>query len=402
MYEYGISLIAGANEERESYLRAVAKDSSENLDRLNASLDAAAPAYRRIGDWVIESIAPQVGSNFDDRSVFVAVYETLNRVTPEQTPEEIKQNTLRDLYGKEAYIVGVTKDRRGDIFADHDLCQKVAAGDKDAMDAFVQKYHRLGMKIANKVIENQKDTVVDHMDLYQEIMIHLLRKAGSFMPDRGARFHQYATQALTQIMYTKLQDLRNVVHVPAKTLERVSAINAANWQRTAQQRPLLSDEEIAEWLKIPVSEPRRRSDEITVKTLRQAAQMTRYMGSIDTGWAPGEDTSPGNSYRVDERRPLAPVTAAEEPEQDPVPEAAFTGLRSQAVFDALAKQLSLYHADIVTMRYGIGSYSGESLTQTQISERLGISGRRVHTIIKQTMAKLRAADRQSNTLADWL
>jgi len=279
------------------------------------------------------------------------------------------------------------------IQADAELCEQVINGDPQAGMEFYTKYNRLASYFGNIAARQCRTGIIDFDDLRQDALEYMLRQAKTFIPEKGMRFSTHVNAYFSQYLRRRV-DQQYGAHLPDNIQLIVNTVIASDGQRATTQRPLISDEEMAEEFNILVGPPDDRR--VTTGAIRQAIMLTTYLGSIDNGFSPNTEISPGNEYTLDEISDLTPLTTVE----TPAPEDKATESALAASVDSLLDLLSEREADIIRMRFGITPYSAP-MTLDQIGDELGLSRERIRIIESRTMAKLRHPSRSSE-LRDFL
>jgi RNA polymerase primary sigma factor len=107
------------------------------------------------------------------------------------------------------------------------------------------------------------------------------------------------------------------------------------------------------------------------------------MGSIDTGFSPHTDTSPGLDYDYDEFSPLRAIYDNDPP---PTTEESYDekdlALRIKKVLSTLSER----ERAVITMRYGLED--GKPKTLNEIGIVLGVTQERIRQLESKAMSKL--------------
>lgn len=264
---------------------------------------------------------------------------------------------------------------------------QVRAGDKEAKAAIVDQYGRFVHMVANRFARSlpRTTTAIDKDDLVQVGMEGLLKAAEIYDPERG-KFLNIASHYVAGRIRSECTSMRSTVRVPSHTRSMVSQVEALDSARYSMRGPSLSDEEIAEMFDIPEKGPalKQGNDRINVNTLRFARLISDHMGSLDRGYAPHQDMSPGNEYILDERAGLGNVTG----EPDPTPDSsALVSDIPYFIGEALSR-LDSRERQVIERRFGLED-EGAVRTLQEIGDELDISREEVRKIEVHALEKLR-------------
>src|SRR5687768_7662399 len=242
----------------------------------------------------------------------------------------------------------------GNLGLDHDpeglVLRYVENPRPDLKDLIMVQYSSLVERVARKYagIELQDDLV-------QVGYIGLLNALTKFDPNAGVRFNTYATYLIAGEIKHYLRDRAQIIRHPAWLQElrhkvnRVSSMLSQNFGRQPTER------EIAEELDVPES---------TVHEVFQTQEMLR-VGSLDAGGQDDDGDSEG------ERLDAADFC----PEQ--------LGVEDRVLLESALKQLRDLEREVLI------HFHFDSMNQTEIANKLGISCNYVSHILRQSLAKLR-------------
>jgi RNA polymerase sigma-B factor len=193
-------------------------------------------------------------------------------------------------------------------------------------------------------------------DLAQVAAIGLVKAIDRFDPERGVAFATYAVPTIIGELKRHLRDTGWALHVPQRMQERVLDVErAAEHLRTELGRS-------------PTAEEVARHVGLTTACVAEAAAAATAFETV-----PLERTAAGEPDSV--RR--GPVLAFEDERFDLIE----YGATIQPALDALPPRDRL----ILRMRFV------EDMTQAEIASRLGISQMHVSRLLRQSLARLRAA-----------
>lgn len=230
----------------------------------------------------------------------------------------------------------------------------------DLKDMIIVHYGPMVGRIARKFrgIEHEDD-------LAQVGYIGLLNALSKFDAKAGVRFNTYATHLVTGEIKHYLRDRSQTIRQPAWLQELRHKVQKAATMLQAQKGEVPSDREISE--EIGVSESAVREVFATQDLLK--------VGSLDVS-PTDDDDSESDIDRLD--------SACFSPEQMSVEDRVVLETAMQQLRDLEREVLVLFHFD--------------SLNQTEIAHKLGISCNYVSHILRQSLAKLRRILVEENEL----
>ncbi len=182
-------------------------------------------------------------------------------------------------------------DRVERLLADHALCQRVTAGDKEAIGEFYSKYGRLAWKYALKAAQRIRtgSEILQPGDLHQEIMLYFVDRAGKYDPSYDASFSSFACKYLLRSLGRVLQT-QYAVAIPDNMRERIAKLYRLNRERKELGLQPLDDAGIATELDLEPGGPgASESGRLTVGDLKRALALTIRMRSLGGG-SPGQGT----------------------------------------------------------------------------------------------------------------
>ncbi len=353
---------------------------------------------------IIEWLRQEVGEDtFPEEMLEDASYHALLESERGEDEETI---ALRGLYKLEAtksdnVVVSVpeSQETNEEVVVPHapvikaTVFERVRAGDVEAKSEIIERYGKFAISVARKAAAklNRRVNAIDVDDLAQEALIGLLRAAELYEKGaRGATFLTYANFHIRGRIMGHVEDMSSTVRVPRHIRQKINKIERVNWYRRHDRKPLLSAKATAKLVEVDESEVVAHTGSITVGTLRFARLISDNMGSLDTGFSPHNDVSPGNDYILDERNSMNSVTG----EADiPVDEAAELATLPKLIDEAL-EELDEREKAILRLRFGLGGT--EPRTLEEVGEEFNLTGTRIRTIEAQALAKLRSPWRLHN------
>lgn len=192
-------------------------------------------------------------------------------------------------------------------------------------------------------------------DLVQVGFIGLLNALSKFDPEAGVRFNTYATYLVAGEIKHYLRDKAQTIRQPAWLQELRHKVNRATAVLQSELGREPSEAEIASHLDVA---------EHTVHEVFQTSEMIR-VGSLDS--LTGDDESDAEVDRLDA--------------SDYCPEQ--LSVEERVVLESAMKQLRDLEREVLVL------FHFESLNQTEIAAKLGISCNYVSHILRQSLSKLR-------------
>lgn len=231
------------------------------------------------------------------------------------------------------------------------VARYVADPRPDLKDLIMVQYAGLVERIARRF-----SGIEPYEDLVQVGFIGLLNALGKYDPEAGVRFNTYATYLVAGEIKHYLRDRAQTIRHPAWLQELRHKVNrsAQVLQQSLQRMP--TEREIADDLGV---------SESAVREVFQTQEMLKVV-SLDAT-PTGEDDSSSEVDRLD--------ASSFCPEQ--------LSVEDRVVLEHAMKQLRELERKVLVL------FHFESLNQTEIASRLGISCNYVSHILRQSLAKLR-------------
>jgi RNA polymerase sigma factor (sigma-70 family) len=279
------------------------------------------------------------------------------------------------------------------VQADHELCQRVAAGDKEAATQLLAQHRGIIYRYVNAAARLLRGSAMDRDDLYQEACIYMLDRTAKYSTNHNVRFSSFVGAFLDKRL-SRIIDEQFAVHVPADIQVTINNIRRDDEKRSGYREGIMDETQVAKDLDMPMGAPTERG-KLTTGNIRQAAFLTRFMFSLDEGFGRDDNQNPGSEYAFDARMILKPVTNGVIPQPD-------QEIENDALLDeitAMLKTLSEREAGIIRLRYGLAD--GVPRTYEEVGDVYGITRERVRQIESKSMSKLRHPSR-SQILKDFL
>ena len=299
----------------------------------------------------------------------------------------VGQQATEHLMGSGDHMTGVTREELEHLARDGQNAAMELHGRFDGLVKFKarQALHQIG----------SGNHGVGFDDLYQigwvQTMASVIRYAEKDESEYPLK--TYIAGFLQEKIVREARQLRYTIRVPDHRSMQIAQVLAINRDRLAHNKPLLTDEKIADVTGVqvgPLSDI--YSKRVTTGDIHHAIRMTSLMGSLDTGLNPREDFSYHDDYNL---HSITSLTGETTP--DPEEEVAHTLLAEQ-IAEALAT-LTEREQRIIEMRFGIGDKT--PMTYDQIGKEVGLTRERIRQIEAAAMGKLRHQSR-SGALVDYL
>ncbi|MDA0196513.1 MAG: RNA polymerase sigma factor RpoD/SigA [Bacteroidetes bacterium] len=283
---------------------------------------------------------------------------------------KISQNiTNRESQSLEKYFNDVNKVDLLTVDEEVDLAKRIHDGDQLALEKLVKANLRFVVSVA-KQYQNRSLSL---NDLINEGNLGLIKAAQKFDHTRGFKFISYAVWWIRQSIMQALAEQSRLIRLP---LNRVGSINKINQAASMLEQGLQrmpTEQELAEYLGLDVSEIKGALDSVT----RQV--------SVD---APFGDDDSGSLLDVLEDKNVEGTDIG----------LTYTHSLRVEVERSLSR-LSERERQVIKMFFGIGCK--EALSLEQIGEILDLSTERVRQIKEKALSRLRMSSKNS-LLAEYL
>jgi RNA polymerase primary sigma factor len=239
-----------------------------------------------------------------------------------------------------------------------ELAKRIERGDLAAKERMINANLRLVISVARKY----QGQGLPLSDLIQEGMLGLIRAVEKFDWRKGFKFSTYGTLWIRQAIGRGLANSGRTVRLPVHIVARARKISDAERKLAVQLGRQPTEEEIAEFVDLPVDE---------VADIRRA---DRGPTSLDQGVGEDGETALGD------------LIAGEGPT---VEEEVVSNLEDDRLREAV-ETLPDVERDIITLRFGLDREEPHALRET--GRRLGLSSERVRQLEDRALRRLAQDD----------
>ncbi len=283
---------------------------------------------------------------------------------------KISQNiTNRESQSLEKYFNDVNKVDLLTVDEEVDLAKRIREGDQLALEKLVKANLRFVVSVA-KQYQNRSLSL---NDLINEGNLGLIKAAQKFDHTRGFKFISYAVWWIRQSIMQALAEQSRLIRLPLNRVGSINKINQAASMLEQELERVPTEQELADYLGLDVSEVKGALDSVT----RQV--------SVD---APFGDDDSGSLLDVLEDKNVKGTDR----------DLTYSASLRVEVERSLSR-LSERERQVIKMFFGIGCK--EALSLEQIGEILDLSTERVRQIKEKALSRLRMSSRNS-LLAEYL
>ena len=318
-------------------------DDLDSLDKLYESLeDSGIPLPELSGSEMseIESEVEQFGNS-----------ENMQRILEQ---EGLVDDPVR-LYLKEIGRVPLLTTER-----EHELAERMAAGDVEAKKALVEANLRLVVSIAKRYVGRG----MFFLDLIQEGNLGLMKAVDKFDYTKGYKFSTYATWWIRQAITRAIADQARTIRIPVHMVETIHKVSRYSRQLLQEYGREATAEEIGEKMGMSADK------------VRDIMKIAQDPVSLETPIGEEEDSHLGD-FIQDEDTP-APADAASQ-----------TILRE--VIERELHTLTPREEHVIKLRFGL--YDGRTRTLEEVGKEFDITRERIRQIEAKALRKLRHPSR---------
>ena len=316
----------------------------DSLDKLYESLEAdgGIPLPELSGSEMseIENEVEQFGNS-----------ENMQRILEQ---EGLVDDPVR-LYLKEIGRVPLLTSER-----EHELAERMAAGDVEAKKALVEANLRLVVSIAKRYVGRG----MFFLDLIQEGNLGLMKAVDKFDYTKGYKFSTYATWWIRQAITRAIADQARTIRIPVHMVETIHKVSRYSRQLLQEYGREATAEEIGEKMGMSADK------------VREIMKIAQDPVSLETPIGEEEDSHLGD-FIQDEDTP-APADAASQ-----------TILRE--VIERELHTLTPREEHVIKLRFGL--YDGRTRTLEEVGKEFDITRERIRQIEAKALRKLRHPSR---------
>ena len=278
------------------------------------------------------------------------------------TPEAVVDNSIK-IYMREMGQFSM-------LSADEEvkLAHRIAEGDQSAKNELVEANLRLVVSLAR----HYQGCGLSYQDLIQEGNIGLIKAAEKFDVSKGFRFSTYASWWIKQALSRAIADQSRTIRIPVHMTENINKFKKTERELLSQLNREPKIKEIADAMGI---------------SEKQAKEIQSYIvepTSLDIQVGDDDDTTIGSFI---------------EDTHFVNPESAYIKESNGDVVNAVLDTLSDREANILRLRFGIGSK--KAMTLEEVGKEYGLTRERIRQIEAKALRKLRHPSR-SKKLKDFL
>ena len=268
--------------------------------------------------------------------------------------------TNRDSATLEKYFNEVSKLDLLSAEDEVELAARIKQGDQVALEKLVKANLRFVVSVAKQYHHSK----VPLNDLINEGNLGLIKAAQMFDATKGFKFISYAVWWIRQSIMQALDNHSRMVRIPSNKINGLSKINQAVSRMEQKYERQPTEEELAEFLEVEISE---------VKNTNYASMKQL---SLDAPFEEGE----GNSL----------LDVLNDPEADSLGSEYIDSGSLKGELARLLSMLSDREREILIRFFGIGSEYSQSLDD--IAAELGLTRERVRQIKENALKKLRSKE----------
>ena len=266
------------------------------------------------------------------------------------------------------YLKEIGKVPLLDAGKEHELAERMAAGDQQAKSELVEANLRLVVSIAKRYVGKG----MFFLDLIQEGNLGLMKAVDKFDYHKGYKFSTYATWWIRQAITRAIADQARTIRIPVHMVETIHKVSRINRQYLQDHGREATPEEVAEIMNI------------NPEKVREIMKISLDPVSLETPSGEEEDSHLGDF--IEDVDSPAPAEAA-----------SYTLLREQ--LNEVLHTLTPREEHVLKLRFGLDD--GRTRTLEEVGKVFNITRERIRQIEAKALRKLRHPSR-SKRLKDYL
>jgi RNA polymerase primary sigma factor len=258
------------------------------------------------------------------------------------------------------------KNAGSELFTNHHNSRKAGKLRRQVEDGIAarQELVKSNARLVVSVAKKYTGKGLAFLDLIQEGNIGLMRSAGKFDYHRGYKFSTYATWWIRQAITRAIADQGRTIRLPVHKYDELRKMQAAQNQLTQKLGRSPKPEELAAEL------------DSSIRQVNYLSRIEKFPASLDQPLKDGDSDSLTIGDMIED--------GGDSPDQK-----TDNKLLKEKVLAALAF-LPPREALVLKLRYGIAD--GETLTLSEVGQKMGVTRERVRQIESQALSRLRRPD----------